>query len=327
MIVEAITQASRAQLCFAACKLGLPDLLARGARTSEEIAAEIGAHPHLHRLMRGLVACGALEQREDGRFVLTEVGNQLRTDAASSMRNLVIEWGEVIAPAMAALAHGAMTGETPFDHVFGMTVWDYRSQDAGLSQAFHGAAAAMTAHVATRLLTSYDFTGIRHVVDIGGGQGALLGRLLQAHPEMTGKVFDRTVEGADATLAALGVAGRAEVVAGDFFAAVPGGGDLYILKAIIHDWNDEEATRILANCRVAMAPEARLLLIERLMPALAVAGDETVMSPELRMALEHGRERTEAEFLTLLAAAGLGDVRVLPATVGYAVLIEGRREK
>ena len=327
MIAEAIEQASRAQLFFAACKLGLPERLAAGPRTSEEIAAEIGAHPHLHRLMRGLVACGALEQREDGQFVLTEAGQALRADVANSRRNLVIEWGEVIAPAMAALAHGAMTGETPFDHVFGMSVWDYRSRDPGRSQAFHAAAAAMTAHVATRLLAAYDFTGIRHVVDVGGGQGALLGPLLQAHPGMTGKVVDRTVDGADAHLATLGVADRAEIVAGDFFATVPGGGDLYILKAIIHDWNDEEATRILANCRAAMAPGGRLLLIERLMPARVVAGDQTVMSDVLMMALEHGRERTEAEFLALLAAAGFGNGRVLPASLGYAALIEARREQ
>jgi hypothetical protein len=327
MIGEAIDQASRAQLFFAACKLGLPERLAGGPRTSAEIAAEIGAHPHLYRLMRGLVACGALEQGEDGRFALTEAGHALRPDVENSRRNLVIEWGEVIAPAMAALAHGAMTGETPFDHVFGMSVWDWRVRDPGRSQAFHAAAAAMTAHVATRLLAAYDFTGIRHVIDVGGGQGALLGSLLQAHPAMTGTVFDRTVDGAAANLAALGVGGRAEVVDGDFFAAVPNGGDLYILKAIIHDWNDTEAMRILANCRTAMATGARLLLIERLMPARVAAGDQTVMSDVLMMALEHGRERTEAEFLALLSAAGFADSRRLPQDLGYAALIEARRAK
>ena len=325
MIVEAITQAARAQLLFAACKLDLPERLAGGPRTSAEIAREIGAHAHLHRLMRGLVACGALEQHEDGRFGLTEAGEALRAGAVNSQRNLVLQWGEMIGPAMGALAHGALTGETPFDHVFGMSVWDYRARHRAMGEAFHADATIATTQIAARLLDAYDLAGVRRVVDVGGGRGALLGRLLQAHAGMTGVVFDRTIEGASAHLATLGVADRAEIIAGDFFAAVPAGGDLYLLKAIIHDWDDAAAARLLANCHAAMAPGARILLIERLMPERATADDQTVLSDVLMMALEHGQERTEAELKRLLAGAGFRDVRLLPRGVGYAGLIEAQR--
>jgi SAM-dependent methyltransferase len=325
VIVETVTQAARAHLMFAACKLGLPERLAGGPRSSDDIAREIGAHRNLYRLMRGLVACGVLEQGEDGRFALTEDGNALRADAANSMRTLVMEWGEVIAPAMAALAHGAITGETPFDHVFGMSVWDYRARHPAIGQAFHAAAAAQTAQIAHRLLATYDFTGIRHVVDVGGGHGALLGGLLQANAGMTGVVFDRSVDGTAAYLAGTGVADRIQVVAGDFFAFVPGGGDLYLLKAIIHDWDDTAALRLLVNCHDAMASGARILLLERLMPERATLGDRTVLSDILMMAIEHGRERTEAELKALLAEAGFREIRVLPHAAGHAGLIEARR--
>jgi SAM-dependent methyltransferase len=306
-------------------ELELPERLADGPRTSAEIAQQIGAHAHLHRLMRGLVACGALEQHEDGRFALTEVGDTLRAGAVNSQRNLVLQWGEMIGPAMGALAHGALTGETPFDHVFGMSVWDYRARHRAMGEAFHADAAIATTQVATRLLEAYDFADIGRVVDVGGGRGALLGRLLQAHAGMTGVVLDRTIDGTADHLAMLGVADRAEIVMGDFFSAVPGGGDLYVLKAIIHDWDDAAATRVLANCHAAMAPGARILLIERLMPERATADNQTVLSDVLMMALEHGQERTEAELKRLLADAGFRDTRLLPCGVGYAGLIEARR--
>jgi hypothetical protein len=326
VIMESLVHAGRMQMLFAACKLGLPELLAHGACGSAEIARQIGAHaPHLHRLMRGLVASGALLEHEDGRFALTDMGQELRADVPGSKRSIVLQWGEMIGPAMGALAHSAMTGEIAFEHVFGKSVWDYRAQHPAMEEAFHSAAATATAPLAMRLLETYDFTGVSRVVDVGGARGAIVGHLLRAHPAMTGVVFDRSVEGAAAALAELGVAERATVVAGDFFAAVPAGGDLYIMKAIIHDWNDEESVAILRNCYSAMAPGSRLLLIERLMPERAVVGDQTVLSDVLMMTLEHGRERTGDEFRRLLGAAGFSEVRVMANVIGPASLIEARR--
>jgi hypothetical protein len=316
MIREIVMQAGAARLLHVAARLGIADHLAPAPLAASELAARIDAHaPTLHRLLRGWVACGVLAEQEDGRFALCR-------EAPDTEWYSVMEWGEIVDPAMTGLLHTVRSGGTAFDHVFGMSVWDYRAAHPEVGGRFHANVAAATARMADALLAAVDFSRVGLLVDIGGGQGALVGSVLRAHPLMRGLVFDRWTEGAPQQLQALGVAGRCEVRNGDFFESVPAGGDAYLLKAVVHDWNDEEAVRILHNCRRAMAPASRLLLLDRASPERAHAGSETILSDVLMLVLEHGRERTETELRGLLAAAGFASVRRLPMAIPDACLLE-----
>jgi protein-L-isoaspartate O-methyltransferase len=321
MIRETVMQAGAARLLHAAASLGVADLLNAGPKSHGELAGELDAHaPSLHRLLRGWVACGILGERIDGRFELLPQGRPLCRDAVDTQWYTVMEWGEMVDPAMAGLPRAVRTGATAFDQVFGMSVWDYRAAHPEVGARFNANVAAATARMAGALMAAFDFSRLQRIVDIGGGQGALAGVIAQAHPALRAVVYDRFPQGAQEHLAALGVADRCDVETGDFFDHVPGGGDAYLLKAIVHDWNDEEALRILRNCRRAMAGGSRLLLIERALPERAEAGNETIFSDVLMLVLEHGRERTEAEMRGLLAAAGFDAVRRLP------ILIPGAAE-
>jgi SAM-dependent methyltransferase len=323
MIREAVMQAGAARLLALAARLGVPDLLAEGPRTSDELAARLQAHaPTLHRLLRGWVACGVLGEREDGRFELLAAGRPLCRNAPDTEWYTLVEWAEVVDPAMRGLDATVRTGGTAFDHVFGMSVWDYRAAHPEAGRNFNANVAAATARAANALLQACDFAGAQLVVDVGGGEGALVGAVLQAHPALRGIVFDRLPGGAAARLQSLGVADRCEVRSGDFFEAVPAGADIYLLKAIVHDWNDEEALRILRNCRRAMKPGARLLLVERAAPDRAFAGSETIFSDVLMLVLEHGRERTEAQMRALLASAGFDAVVRRPIPIPDGCLLE-----
>ena len=321
MIAETIHAAFRAQMIVAAARLGIADSLAAGPRSAEEVAEDCGARGPLRRLLRGLVAIGVATEDAEGCFALTEAGQALRQDRADPALDLVVEYGDVIAPAMAELARAVRDGGVPFEHAFGATIWDWRARHPA-GAAFHARATAVTTRVAERLAATYDFSGIGHVVDVGGGHGAMLATLLARHPHLRGTVFDRSPDGAAARLEAAGVAARAHVAQGSFFDGVPEGGDLYLLKAIIHDWDDAESLRILRHCAAAMRSGGRLVLIEFLMPERAAPGDPIIMSDMLMLALEHGRERTEAELRALLAAAGLPEARRLAHDVGRASVIE-----
>ncbi|BBL70964.1 methyltransferase [Methylogaea oryzae] len=325
MIREIVMKAGAARLLYVAAKLQIADLLAAGPQSSGALAARLNAHPAtLHRLLRGWTACGILRETDDGVFALAPEGQPLRRDAENSQWYTVMEWGEVIDKAMGGLLHAVETGETPFDHVFGMSVWDYRAQHPTAGGIFHANVAAATARIVAALLQAYDFSDARCMVDVGGGQGALVGGVLQAHAGLRGVLYEKYPEGAADNLAALGVADRCEVRQGDFFESVPAGGDVYLLKAVIHDWNDEESARILRLCRAAMAPGGRLLVLERCLPERAEAGSETIFSDVLMLVLEHGRERTESEFRGLLAEAGFGLVRRIPIDIEDACLLEAR---
>jgi hypothetical protein len=182
-------------------------------------------------------------------------------------------------------------------------------------------AGASTRAAAAIVATLGDLGGARTVVDVGGGQGALLAALLRANPEAQGVLFElpQVAEAGRAALAAAGLAGRSRVETGDFFEAVPAGGDLYLLQRIVHDWDDEEATRLLRNLRAAMPAHARLLLIEAVVPPGDAPSHAKLLDLNM-LVLAGGRERTEAEYRALLAAAGLALRRVLPATAAMSVL-------
>ena len=322
-------QASRA--LHVAVRLGLADLLTGGPRAAEDLAAATGTHaPSLHRLLRALAAFGVLREaapEEGGRFALTPIGERLAADAPGSARAMVLMWGhEDYRRTWDALEHCVRTGETAALHLFGATDWMGRyERDPELLAAYNAGMSSMATTAAEAVVAAYDFGGARHVVDVGGGQGRLLATILRAHPGLRGTLLDRpeVVAGAGALLAAAAVAERCERVGGDMFAAVPEGGDLHILSRVIHDWEDAESVTLLARCRRAMAEGGRLILVERVLPestlpSAAVQGH--VLSDLNMLVRTGGRERTEAEYRALLAAAGLRLVRVVPTRSPWSVV-------
>jgi hypothetical protein len=310
------------QAIHVAAQLDLADRLAAGARTSEDLAAEVDAHPDaLYRLLRALAAVGVLRE-EDGRsFGLTPVGERLRSDVPGSLHG----WARFVGrpsfwQAWGALLHSVRTGENAFRHVHGDDVWSYRAQRPEESAAFDAAMQARTGATNRALLEAFDFSRFGTIVDVGGGNGTLLAAVLTAHPGVTGVLFDQphVVAGADAVLDEAAVADRCRVIAGDFFESVPSGGDAYLLKWIVHDWEDAEATAILRVVRSAIGANGRLLVVERDLgepnesPWAKLSDLNMLVGPG-------GRERTEEEYAALFAEAGFRVAKVTRAGPELAV--------
>jgi hypothetical protein len=311
------------QALHVAATLGLADLLADGARTSDELAAETATHaPSLYRLMRALAAAGVLNEDDGRRFTLTELGACLRGDAPDSLRG----WAAFIGRpyhwvAWSSLEHSIRTGESAFGHVHGVDAWEYRARHPEESAVFDAAMTSITGRVNPSILAAYDFGRFATVVDIGGSRGVLLAALLTQHPSLRGVLFDlpHVVAGAEEVLEHAGVADRCTVVAGSFFDSVPEGGDAYLLKAIVHDWDDEEAVAILRVCREAMSATATLLVVERIV-APPNEGAEAKFSDLNMLTGLAGRERTREEFEALLAAGGFRLAKLFPSASGLTVI-------
>ena len=215
------------------------------------------------------------------------------------------------------LLHTVKTGESAFTHVMGSELFPYFAEHPDVGTIFDEAMTVETTHIAQAVLGAYDFSRFRNIVDVGGSHGTLLAAILRAHPAMHGVLFDRTrvVESAKRVLDAAGLANRVDCVGGSFLKSVPAGCDAYILKNIIHDWNDERATEILSNCRRAMHEHGKILLVERLLQAGGATSLQTLCADLDMLVLGGGhsaRERTEAEYGLLCRAAGCELVRVIP---------------
>jgi SAM-dependent methyltransferase len=295
-------------------KLGIPDLLQTGPKTAEELAAATNTDAHsLFRILRALVSVGVLKSAEGGRFAQTPLSETLVTDAPGSLRWFAIsELGQEHYPAWGNLMHSVKTGEIAFDNFFGVDVWKYFQQNPEDAAVFNNSMSNMTAAVNDALTSLYDFSQFGKIVDVGGGHGGLITAILQKNPEVKGVLFDapQVIEGAQSKIAAAGLADRVETVAGDFFKSVPEGGDAYIMKWIIHDWDDEKSNAILRNCRKQMKANGKLILVDCVVPET----DEPHFSKfiDLNMlVMTGGKERTQKEFAQLLTDAGFKLVRVI----------------
>ena len=320
-----------AQAVYVAAKLGIADLLGEEAKSAEAMARATGAHaPTLRRLLRAIASLGLLVEDDRGDFRLTPVGACLRSDVPGSLRSgalfLMSQEGQ---RAWAELEHSVLTGAPAFDHVFGTPVFDFYVEhpEAERSRVHDDAMAAFTAMITDAVLRAYDFSAFGVLVDVGGGNGTFLGAILRANPGVRGLLFDlpHVVAGAPEVLGAAGVAARCAVAGGSLFEWVPEGGDAYLLKRIIHDWDDERACGILAACRRAMKPGARLLVVDEVLPLRAgpdVATEAHLLDLEMLVATSGGRERTEEEFRALYRAAGFTLSRVVPAARSLCV-VEG----
>ncbi|MEV3925042.1 methyltransferase [Actinomadura coerulea] len=318
-----------AQMIHVATEIGVADAFTDGGpSTSTELAEATGAHaPSLHRLLRGLAGLGVVEQKEPDLFALTEEGRRLRADAPDSIRSLIrLFCGPQVWRTWGDMAETVRTGEYAWERVTGSTPFEYFASDAELSATFNRAMAEHTRDVAPAFVEAHDFARYGTVADLGGGDGTLLAAILRAHPGLRGVLFDLPTGLADASGPLADVADRAEIVPGDFFESVPTGPDAFVLKSVVHDWDDEKATAILRNCRAAMGPGDRVLLLEQVMPEMVAPESAGIVRNDLNMLVATGgRERTEAEFRELLDGAGLKAVSLtgpLRETAYYVIEAE-----
>jgi hypothetical protein len=310
------------QAIHVATTLGIADLIADGSRTSDELAQATQSHPPtLYRLLRALASVDVLRELDGRRFELTPLGERLRSDVPDSIAAQAALAGRPpYWQAWAELLHSVRTGENAFRHVHNTDVWAYRSSRPDENAIFDRAMTSLSRRSNAAILAAYDFGRFRAVIDVGGGNGALLAAILAAHPRLEGLLFDQphVVAHAPALLVEAGVADRCRVAGGDFFASVPSGADVYVLRAVIHDWEDEQALRILAVVRQAIGHDGTLVLIERVI-APPNEGRDAKFSDLNMLVATGGRERTGEEFATLLDAARFKLTRVI-ATGIYSVV-------
>jgi hypothetical protein len=321
-LAEKLSGAWIAQAISTVATLGIADHLLDGPLPASILAQRVGADSSaLYRVLRALASQGIFAEEAEGHFALTALAEPLRGDVPGSQRAYAMmlgtqwhwrSWGELL--------HTVRTGKPAFDHVFGQPVFAYYADHPEAQRMAVAALTSRSAAESVAIVRSYGFADSA-VVDLAGGEGSLLAAILQANPHARGTLFERPLVLASARplLEKAAVADRCELMAGDFFATVPRGGDVYILKKVIHDWDDDRATAILRNCRAAMGETARLLLIETIVPP----GNEPSSAKLLDLLMliyAGGRERTETEYRALLAGADFDMRRIISTPAGINII-------
>jgi len=311
------------QIVYVAAELGLADLLAQGRKSADELAGVTGTHaPSLFRLMRTLAHLGILEHDGTNDFGLTSLGEALKTGAPGSVRATVLTvasdlWSQVFAH----LLYSVQTGKSGFEKSLGMPMFDWLARNPHEASMFSETMVGLHGAEAPAVAAAYDFSDLATIVDVGGATGHLLSAILGKHPRSRGILFDlpHVVRDAPGLLQAHGCTDHVTIESGNFFEKVPSGGDAYLLSHIIHDWSEDQCLTILGNCRRAMRPRSRLLIIETLLPSNG-QHHPSKMLDLLMLVGPGGRERTEFEYATLLGRAGLRLDRVVPTESPVSVV-------
>jgi hypothetical protein len=313
-----------AQTVAVAAELRLADYLAHGPKTAAEVADAVSAHaPSLYRLMRALAMVGVLVEHEGERFTLTPVGECLRSNVPGSQRAMAMMLGRPWRlAALGELTHSVRTGESSFEKVFGASIFEWFARHPEEAAIFNDAMTSGSAPTSEGVAKSYDFSPFQRVADLGGGHGFLLSAILQAHPATRGVLFDlpHVAKGAKDLLDRAGVADRCEVVTGSFFEAVPAGCDAYVMKHILHDWDDASCAKILRLCREAMGDAGKVLVVESVVTPPGVPSFAKLLDLQMLSTTHGGKERTEREFAELFATAGLRLTRVVPTPFRVSVI-------
>jgi hypothetical protein len=307
---------------YVAAKLALADLLVNGPKSADDLAQLTKTHSRsLYRLLRALSCHGVFHEHADGRFCNNELSECLRSDNPASQRAFVLMSGEEHYRAWGELEFSIRTGKTAFDEVFGKPVFDYLADHPEQAKIFDDAMVGVHGTEATAICDAYDFSGLKTLVDVGGGNGSLLRAILKRTPRLNGILFDlpHVVDRAKAAIVADGLGERCAVIGGDFFQAVPAGHDGYLMRHIIHDWDEEKCDIILGHIRKGIAKSGKLLLGEgvigeRNTPSFLPMLDLTMLT------LPGGMERTESEYQELLRRNGFGLRRVLRTRTEVCVL-------
>ena len=316
------------QLIYVAAKLELADRLKHGPRTAEELAtaAEVQA-PALYRVLRAMASVGVFAETKGKRFKLTPLAATLQKAVPGSMHAAALMLGEkYLQDAWAQLLHGVKTGEIPFLEAHGVPQFDYLEKHPEDLKVFGEAMTSVSSMENPAIAAAYKFSGIRTLVDVGGGNGSLLSTILKANPKLKGVLFDLPSVSArakqDRHVTAKGIAERCTLESGNFFEAVPKGGDAYMMKRTLHDWDDEQCTKILANCSAAMNEKGRVLVVDAVIPP--GNGPDRGKLLDMQMLVIGGRERTKREFATLFGEAGLKLTRVVTTKCPLSI-VEGVR--
>lgn len=325
-LMELVTGSWMAQAAYVAAELRLADLLAAGPLSLAQLADLTGANePTLGRLLRALTTIDICRQHPDGSFQMTPMGSLLATDAPESLRAWTLWWGKHLWPVWGQLLYSVRTGQSARKLLLGTDGFEHLQNDPEAAAIFNRAAAELTRLAAERIVRSYDFSGMIRIVDVGGGSGQLLATILRDFPATRGVLFDQphAREPARERMQQAGLIERCELIAGDFFESVPTGADGYILKSVIHDWNDEQSRVILENCRRAMQlGTGRLLLMEEMLPDQLTGSltHQAIARGDLNMLVALGaQERTEAELRALLESAGFTVSRVIATGSTFSV--------
>ena len=323
-VLDLISTAWVVQGVYTATKLGIIEALRDGPQSADAVAKTVDANPDaVYRLMRMLASRGIFIHRRDRRFALAPMGEALRIDAPDSIRGYVLfvgdplhweHWGQ--------LSQSVRTGRCAIEELRGKPTFEWLEDVPELAAVFNDGMTAVSKMETPVVVAAYDFSPFGTIVDVGGGHGLLLTAILRQSPDSRGILFDAesVVEGAPAVLERAGVSARCTAVGGSFFESVPCGGDAYVLKHIIHDWDDEKSLQILRNVRAAMNPDGKLLIVETVVPDDDREHLSKLLDLEMLVAAT-GRERTEAEYAKLLSQAGFRHTRTV-GTVGPASIVE-----
>ena len=333
-LVQHIVAGWRTQALHAAVTLGVPDALAGGAQSPEALAEKLQCHADaLQRLLRALCTLGVCRERADGRYALTAAGRGLCTDppeGTPSLRDLVRWWGGPLWPMWAELAYSVRTGRSAREKLTGDANYGFMDGSEEVAAIFHRGQQAVSSLAQGDLVAWPGWRRTKHVVDVGGGHGQVGLALAAAHPRLRVTLFDlpHAQAGAEARLQALALSDRCRFEAGSFFERLPAGADVYLLKSILHNWDDARCRSILQQCAAAAPPSARLLIVERVRPERPgrSARDQSVVRTDLNMlAGLGGRERSEVEYATLLAEAGFGIRSCRPLSFEFSVVEADRQ--
>jgi len=304
-------------------RLGVADQIAQEPKALSDLAKATGVNEDaLYRLMRALSSVGVFHEAAGRRFGHTPGSELLRQDHPASIRPMTVWMSDPFHfRCYADLINSIQTGKPSAEKTLGQPVFEYFRDNADESEVFNAAMVSFTNFSIPAILEAYDFSGIQKLVDVGGGHGSVVGSILQKHPTLRGVLYDldHVVAGAKGLLGSLGVADRCEVVEGNFFESVPAGGDAYIMKHIIHDWDDDKCRVILGHIRKVLPGNGKVLLLESIVPGLNEPSMSKWIDLEM-MIFPGGRERTEEEFQKLFASAGFKLSRVTPTKSPLSVI-------
>jgi hypothetical protein len=312
---------------YVAAKLGIADLLKDSPKSCDELATATGTNaPSLYRVLRALASLGVFAETELNHFTLTPLATCLQSNTPNSVRARVIMLGEEQYQAWGELMHSVQTGGSSFEHIYSMNLFEYLAQNPESAKIFDEAMTNLSVIQSAAIAASYDFSSIHTLVDVAGGQGLLIASILKSNPTLKGVLFDQphVIERARRFLEAEGILERCQLAAGNFFESVPEGGDAYILKYIIHDWDDERAIAILKQCHKVMPANGKILVAEQVIPPGNEPFRGKFLDVNMLVMTPGGRERTEAEYRALFEKAGFKLTRIVP-TQDEMSIIEGIR--
>lgn len=312
------------QAIYATAKFGISDLLKDGPRPVDELAAITSTHGEaLYRLLRALASVGVFSEGPPKVFSLTPLAELLRSDVAGSQRSLALMVGGQQFHAWGHIDHSIQTGETAFEHLHGKPLFDFLAEQPAMASIFDEAMTGIHGRETAAVLDAYDFSGIDVLADVGGGNGSNLLEILAKYPSMKGILFDlpHVVDRARGRVESSGLSDRCQLIGGDFFSSAPAGADAYLLRHIIHDWDDAKAAHILRNCRAAMPPSGKLLVVETVIPPGNAPFAGKLLDLTMLL-IPGGKERTADEYQALYEQAGFELTNVVPSSLEVSV-VEG----